>query len=125
MSHLHDIACADLRHFERFWSQEDPPQPTKLHLTTEENECQAHFDATITRQADGRVVVALPFKPNTRPLGHSKAQALRRLTIVWDKLQRDPEYKKLYVDFIAEFRQMGHLEVVPPDEIDIPDSRCF
>ena len=20
---------------------------------------------------------------------------------------------------------MGHLEVVPPDEIDIPDSRCF
>ena len=124
-SQLHDSACADLRQFERFWTQEDPPQPTKPHLTTEETDCQAHFDETTTRQADGRVVVALPFKPNTRPLGHSKAQALRRLTSVWDKLQRDPDYKQLYVDFIAEFRQMGHLEVVPPDEIDIPDSQCF
>ena len=36
-SQVHDTACADRRQFERFWCQEDPPQPTKLHLTTEES----------------------------------------------------------------------------------------
>ena len=54
-SQLHDSACADLRQFGRFWAQEDPPQTTKPHLTTEEIDCQTHFDDTTTRQADGRV----------------------------------------------------------------------
>ncbi|GFT12419.1 uncharacterized protein TNCV_2709821 [Trichonephila clavipes] len=38
--------------------------------------------------------------------------ALKRLNVLWARLIRDPQYLKLYRDFIHEYEQLGHMKEV-------------
>ena len=42
-----------------------------LPYLEEENECERRFIETTTRQEDGRYVLSLPFKPDSKSLEHS------------------------------------------------------
>ena len=73
-SQLHD-ARADLRQFERSCCQEDPPQPTKLHSTTEESHVDDYLggadstqDAIVLRADLTRAVSTMATK--NRYAGH-------------------------------------------------------
>ena len=48
----------------KFWEIEEVPCASVF--TEEEKECEKHFIETITRQEDGRYVVSLPFKPDSK-----------------------------------------------------------
>ena len=117
--------------FTKFWEVEElPGTGTKKPLTKEQRDCVDHYDATTTRDPDGRIRVTLPFRPGSDPLGHSRTQALRRFLSMERRLQECPKLREKYIDFMDEFISMGHLELVPDSELHEnethpPDPQCF
>ena len=101
-----------------FWETEEIPFSPENTWTKEERECSKHYDETTTRQSDGRFVVEMPFKKPTPAFGDSFKQARLRFEAQERRLQRNPGVKEQYKAFIKEFEDMGHLEEVPPDELD-------
>ena len=76
-----------------------------------------------SRDNIGPFFVQLPFKDNGSILGDSLQTAQRRfLRLEKDKL---PEVKQHYTDFINEYLTLGHMEVVPENEIEIKSSESF
>ena len=60
----------------------------------------------------------MPFKKPTPAFGDSFRQARQRFEAQERRLQRKPGVKEQYKAFIKEFEDMGHLQEVPPDELD-------
>ena len=52
-------------------------------------------------------------------------QLPRDVFLVWKKLSKLPEVKTQYIDLINEFLGLGHMELIPPFEIDIEPSESF
>ncbi|GFW27473.1 hypothetical protein TNCV_163161 [Trichonephila clavipes] len=48
----------------------------------------------------------------TKKRCESRDIALKRLNALWTRLIRDPQYLKLYRDFIHEYDQLGHMKEV-------------
>ncbi|XP_063991165.1 uncharacterized protein LOC135169797 [Diachasmimorpha longicaudata] len=90
---------------QRFWVQEEPPISTNAtnELTPDELECEEHFQRTHQRDKSGRYIVRLPLRTSTAALGESKSKALRQLQSVKRRLSANPDYSKLYYDFINEY----------------------
>ena len=63
---------------ELFWEIEEVPA-AQLWTTTEEKRCDDHFNETTRRSPEGRFIVKLPFKNETKALGDSLQQAKKRL----------------------------------------------
>ncbi|GFS63728.1 uncharacterized protein TNCV_1127721 [Trichonephila clavipes] len=74
--------------------------------------CEDHFLKTHSRDEEGRYVVRMPLKNEPNCLGESRDIALKRLNALWSRLIRDPQYLKLYRDFIHEYDQLGHMKEV-------------
>ncbi|GFV90388.1 uncharacterized protein TNCV_935201 [Trichonephila clavipes] len=74
--------------------------------------CEDHFLKMHSRDDDGRYVVKVPLKKEPNCLGESRDIALKRLNALWARLIRDPQYLKLYRDFIYEYEQLGHMKEV-------------
>ncbi|GFW72266.1 integrase catalytic domain-containing protein [Trichonephila clavipes] len=74
--------------------------------------CEDHFLKTHYRDEEGRYVVKMPLKNEPNCLGESRDNALKRLNALWTRLIRDPQYLKLYRDFIHEYDQLGHMKEV-------------
>ena len=108
---------------QRFWEIEEVPE--KKLWTPEELKCEEHFKATTKRRPDGRFVVKLPFKEEIGLLGDSLQQARRRLRSLLYRLERNPELYKKYNNFINEFLNLGHMEVIPDNELVRPHYNCF
>ena len=83
----------------KFWELENIPH--KKHLTTEEKLCEKHYDTT-RRNENGRFVVQMPFKENSR-LGLSKATAMRRYLNLERKLHANPELIKSMLILLRNF----------------------
>jgi len=97
-----------IRAVERFWEVEEIPHQT--HLTEEENYCERLFVETTTRDQDGRFTVALPFKiPPPLNLGNSLKVAQAMFIRMERRLDRDPELKAEYSNFLNEYEQLGHM----------------
>lgn len=117
------IADANLdQQLRRFWELESTGSSTPHPLTREERQCEDHFQATTTQQDDGRFVVTLPFRTTPPDLGSSRDMAIQRLKQMERRLARQPEQKKEYVNFMAEYVNLGHMEEIPPDQIPLPNS---
>ncbi|XP_076384921.1 uncharacterized protein LOC143263875 [Megalopta genalis] len=95
----------------RFWELEDGPQTR--HYSDAETACEENFKRTITRNVEGRYIVALPFNQHKTKLGESKSIAHKRLMFLERKLHRDPaltiQYKAVLNDYLAQ----GHMSQVP------------
>ncbi|GFW00082.1 uncharacterized protein TNCV_3568701 [Trichonephila clavipes] len=74
--------------------------------------CEEHFLKTHSRDEEGRYVVKMPLKNEPNFLGESRDIALKRLNALWTPLIRDPQYLKLYRDFIHEYDQLGHMSLL-------------
>jgi len=46
----------------RFWELDEIPSTNASSLSSADQECENHFQATYSRDAQGRYVVGLPFK---------------------------------------------------------------
>ncbi|XP_065088817.1 uncharacterized protein LOC135710230 [Ochlerotatus camptorhynchus] len=97
----------------RFWEVESCPQ--SRGLSKEELACEMYFSETTTRDESGRFVVRLPKKEHVlSQLGDSEIGALRRFQWMQRRLSKNPDLKAQYVDFMAEYIELGHMVPVDP-----------
>lgn len=64
------------------------------------------------RDTDGRYSVAIPLKPNVHNISDSRKIALQRFFAIERKLERNPEQRQKYVDFMTEYKTLGHMREV-------------
>ncbi|XP_039442932.1 uncharacterized protein LOC120423264 [Culex pipiens pallens] len=108
---------------ERFWKTEELTINDKLSV--EERDCESLFQSTTTRTPEGRYVVRYPRKPGFENLlGDSKTAALRRFRLLERRLERDAQLKEDYHKFMREYVELGHMQLVEPDEKDKTPS-CY
>lgn len=93
----------------KFWELEEVSNSGVDTRTDEERACEKSFIDTTTRSDDGRFSVRIPFKSSLDTLGESYSRAERRFLALEKRLQRNSSYKKLYLDFIHEYIDLGHM----------------
>ncbi|XP_058448645.1 uncharacterized protein LOC131428617 [Malaya genurostris] len=95
----------------RFWEVENFDHYKTY--SAEEQQCETHFATRHIRNAEGRYMVRLPIRQEMLPLiGDTWATAARRLTAVEKRLRADVDLRNSYVQFMEEYRQLGHMEEV-------------
>lgn len=67
------------------------------------------FEQTTTRDPSGKIVVTIPLKDNLYSLGESKPVAIRRFYALEKRLEKSPEIKRAYTDFMDDYRNLGHM----------------
>ena len=96
---------------QRFWELDEVQGPETSWSSTE-RQCEELFDTTTMRDDSGKFVVRLLFKENTMLLGSSHELAKRRFFALERKLQKHPQLKEDYIQFMKEYEQQGHMESV-------------
>lgn len=107
----------------KFWEVEEVNQPKPL--TQEEQQAVNIFNTTHQRDESGRFTVRLPFDADKPALGESLPAAVQRLKAMERRFARDPEFKRMYGDFMAEYLNLGHMECIPDDEVNVAPEKCF
>ncbi|GFS30022.1 integrase catalytic domain-containing protein [Trichonephila inaurata madagascariensis] len=90
--------------------------PCAKPLTSLEEACEDHFVRTHSRDENGRYTVRFPFHTPTR-LGNSKQNAIRRLISVEHHLISNLDKCNLFRNFMKEYLNLKHMELVPDCEI--------
>ncbi|XP_071631861.1 uncharacterized protein [Temnothorax longispinosus] len=98
----------------RFWTQEEVPASSNLELTPDEQRCEEHFKSTVSRDSTGRYTVRLPLKSSPDTLGDSYLTAHRCLKNLQRRLSRDDNYRRLYHQFMTEYRELNHIKKASP-----------
>lgn len=96
---------------QKFWELEEVPK-AKSALSLDEQKCEDIFVTTTVRDHEGRFHVRIPLKESPESLGDSYKAAETRFRSLERKLERSPQYKKLYCDFIHEYLDLGHMSLI-------------
>jgi hypothetical protein len=97
----------------RFWELESVEPST---MTPEQQACEENFLTHTSQQQDGRYIVRLPIKGEPNQLGTSRLSAESRLHGIERRLERDPELKVQYHNFMKEYENLGNMEPVNSQE---------
>ncbi|XP_043591764.1 uncharacterized protein LOC122571743 [Bombus pyrosoma] len=97
----------------RFWEIDEGPSIP--HISEAEQQCEDHFRRHVQRTNEGRYMVALPFNKTTLSLGSSKAMAMKRLTSLCRRFQRDKQFEADYHAVIQEYLDLGHMSKITTD----------
>ena len=95
----------------KFWETEESPTG-KPSLSLDERSVVQHFQTTHYRNESGRFVVPLPRKPDAKPLGESRSQAVRRFLSLEHTLRRDGQFAN-FSAVMQECFDLQHAESVP------------
>lgn len=99
-----------------FWQLEQSPEASKL--TPGDLACEAHFNETHSRfPATGKYIVKLPFKETPNKLGDSSFIAKKRFFNLERKLNSQPECKKLYCEFMNDYKVSGHMSLLEGSDL--------
>ncbi|XP_014216677.1 uncharacterized protein LOC106645346 [Copidosoma floridanum] len=101
----------------KFWVQEEVPLNSDHALTPEKEEREQHFKEIHSRDPSGRYVVRIPLKNFASLLGESQQRAQACFKRDSSRIQRDPDYGKLYVDFMDEYLALGHMRPISLDHL--------
>jgi hypothetical protein len=85
-------------------------------MTAEQKACKDHFLTHTTQQSGGRFVVKLPTKMEPTHLGTSRLSAEQRLHAIERRLEREPDLKSQYHNFMKEYEEFDHMEPVTSQE---------
>ncbi|KAJ8870950.1 hypothetical protein PR048_027252 [Dryococelus australis] len=95
-------------------------------LTNEEGLCEHHFSVSHERGANDRYMVWLPFRDNNLELGESHVNVVARLHKIECQLKHQPDKHQKYVDFMNEYMALGHMELIPPEQLQKPPHEtCY
>ncbi|XP_053968340.1 uncharacterized protein LOC128869760 [Anastrepha ludens] len=91
-------------------------------MTQDEIYCEKLFERTVCRDLSGRYHVQYPFKESCdlAALSDSKSDALRLFAYQQARLQNNATLNEMYTAFMAEYRNLGHMEPVPSDDFAHP-----
>ncbi|XP_055633508.1 uncharacterized protein LOC129773872 [Toxorhynchites rutilus septentrionalis] len=82
--------------------------------------CEEHFLANTTRTPEGKYIVRLPKREELVPqLDVNMYQATRRFYSLERSLMSDPQKRKLYQNFVAQYIAMGHMREVTEEELNV------
>lgn len=109
---------------QRFWEVEEVQREGKL-LSGEEQQCEDIFAKTTSRDKDGRFIVYIPLKVSPECLGESRDQAVTRFYSLENKLAKNPILSEKYISFMEEYKRLGHMVEVPPEDLDESPSFYF
>ncbi|XP_078051783.1 uncharacterized protein LOC144477936, partial [Augochlora pura] len=99
----------------KFWEIEEGQH--EPHLTPQEEECETHFQKTVSRTKTGRYMVALPFNEKRVNIGESRTRALTRFLSLEHRFAQNPDLRLEYCKVIDEYLALGHLsQVENPDD---------
>ncbi|XP_064074465.1 uncharacterized protein LOC113394292 [Vanessa tameamea] len=95
----------------KFWEIEREPDAISKKFTKEELKCEQFFEATTTRDNEGRYVVQLPFKEHKPRCVEGKTRdiALRRFYYLERKLQNNPPLYEEYKRVINGYKDQNHM----------------
>lgn len=96
---------------QKFWELESVPKASSL--SEEDLQCEAFFKTTTSRTESGSFIVGLPFRHSSPLLGDSYSQALRRFTLLENKLAKDEDLFKRYSSFVKEYIDRNYISEVP------------
>lgn len=106
---------------EKFWKQEEVISNNKLS-GTDENTIKM-FKETYERESDGRYCVEMLFKQDSitkEDIGSSRSTAVARLLQMERKFERDTRFKQLYIDFMRDYLDSGHMALSCDSNTDEP-----
>ena len=118
-----DVSSVD-RLLTRFWKIQEVPGAGSKHFTPEELQCENFFTQTTSSTADGRYGVELPFNSDAPPIGETFNQAKRRFQALERRLQ-STGLKQDCTDYINGYKDAGHTERVPTEDLDKPHHQVF
>lgn len=95
----------------KFWELEEISNNPSV-MSKDDNACEELFKNTTVRDETGRFSVRLPLKESTDSLGESYHTAKNRLLALERKLDRAPQYKRMYSEFLREYEELGHMSLV-------------
>ncbi|XP_054709120.1 uncharacterized protein LOC129218823 [Uloborus diversus] len=98
-----------------FWKLDSVPEISSL--TKLEQDCENHFLSTFSRDNNGIYTVKLPFHSSPELLGESRQVAVCRFKSLEKSLSSKPEVHEQYKNFISEYYSLGHMEMVPNNEV--------
>lgn len=107
------------KQLERFWAIEEPPNGLKPIMSNEDKECESIFINTTKRDKNGRFLVQIPLKMNPSSLGDSSIRARRQFFSLERRLHKNETMKNLYIDFMTEYENMGHMTLDTSDSSEI------
>ena len=102
---------------QRFWDQEELLIPSP-GLDTSERECEDHFARTYSRNHEGRIYRSSSDQGSLTEFGDSFAAASRMLVCMERRFSRDVDFGEAYSDFLTEYEELNHMELVPPSSED-------
>lgn len=118
--HAHQItvnhaSCDVPSLLQRFWEIEEFTEPKPA--SREDEQCEKFFNDTTTRDESGRFCVRLPFKSDEErlSLGESKSIAVASWGSVSRRLNKLPERRATYDEFMKEYEALKHMEEIPRD----------
>ena len=111
-----DILC-------KFWEIEESPANSPI-LTLEERSVFQHFDTNHFQTKGGRFVVPLPRRPDARPIGESRSQAVCRFLALEGSLHRKDKFHEVDA-VVQEYLTLGHAEIVLIEDTDKDPSAVF
>ncbi|XP_071634064.1 uncharacterized protein [Temnothorax longispinosus] len=98
----------------KFWTQEEVPASTNHDLTPDEQRCEEYFKTTGSRDSTGQYTVRFPLKSSPDTLGDSYLTAHRCLQSLLRRLFRDNNNRRLYHQFMTEYRELNHMNKASP-----------
>lgn len=107
----------------RFWEIEEKPLSIPA-LSPEERVVVQHFEHEHSRNSLGRFVVPLPKKPDAKPLGESRGQAVRRFLSLERSLHAKGQFDDLKT-VMQEYFDSNHAELVPDADLEKPPETVF
>lgn len=97
----------------QFWKIENVDNSLNK-LTNEELDCELHFRKNVETDPAGRFIVKLPLKENYTDLGESYSIAKNCLMSLERRLERNPDLKLKYTEFLNEYESLGHMSRIDP-----------
>ena len=107
----------------RFWEiEENPKDPSTM--SPEERSVVLHFKDNHRRSANGRFIVPLPKRPQYKPLGESRSQAVRRFLSLEKSLRSKGQFQE-FSAVMEEYFDMKHAEPVPVEDLQKAPKEVF
>ncbi|XP_072153714.1 uncharacterized protein [Bemisia tabaci] len=122
MAELEQGSIAQLsKDIQNLWQIETIPsrEPTK----PPDDPAEIYFRENVERLPNGQFSVRLPFAKPPSALGESYPQALRRFLALERRFKHQPEFHKLYVEFMDEYQKNGVMTLAPDNVME--GSHCF
>ena len=120
---LHASALCSDEILRKFWEIEEVPVNSPV-LTLEERSVVQHFKSNHSRTETGRFIVPLPRKPNSKLIGESRSQAVRRFLALERSLHHKGRFQEVN-NVMQEYFTLGHAEAVPTKDMDKHPASVF